>query len=508
MSAAVAIAGGGPVGLMLAIELRIAGIEAIVLERRESPSPWSKALAISPRSVEILDQRGLLGPFLEKGSIWPKGQFAAIRLDFTRLDCRRRHAIMIIQTHVERILEEAATRLGADIRRGHDVAGFRQDPDGVVVEVRSARTERLRVDYLVGCDGANSTVRKLAGIGFPGTDPEVYALLGDVESVPESFEQRLPLLFPGGMFGLAPLEPGRFRVATAELGVPPPDPDAPVSVEELHTSIRRVTGLDIKLGKPLWLSRFTDVTRQAERYREGRVFLAGDAAHIHFPLSGQGMNLGLHDAVNLGWKLAGAIHGWAPPDLLSTYHTERHPVGERVCLNTRAQIALSLPLNRVSPLRDLVAELIGQQENVHDYLARMVAGLEACYPMAKADPHPLLGRRMPDIDLVISADGVARTATLAEHLHRGRGLVLDLSRGAIPLGDLTGWADRVDVVTAAPVPGLGVAAAVIRPDGHVAWARADGTGAGGLRSALATWFGRPSEPGRQGQAVRAGGSEW
>ncbi|MFB4304487.1 FAD-dependent monooxygenase [Actinomadura sp. GTD37] len=478
----VVVVGAGPTGLMLAVELRLAGVETVVVERLEQPSGQSRALALHARSVELLAQRGILGPFLEEGTKGEHVHYAGVPLEMARIDGRHRYSLHIHQSRVERLLEDAAVRLGADVRRGHELAGLLQDDDGVEAAVRtSSGTVRLRCDYLVGCDGGGSLVRKLAGIGFPGTASELWGILGDVGSFDASVDLRRPLAYPHGMVGVSPLGDGLYRVMCVESGAPPPG-DAPVTAAELRATIRRITGADLAFGEPRWLSRFGDATRQADRYRSGRVLLAGDAAHIHFPLGAQGMNLGMQDAANLGWKLAAEIGGWAPPGLLDTYESERRPVGARVCADSRAQIALTFPAERSAPARDLLAELL-RFDDVHRHMVETVAGVATRYPV---DGDPELGRRVPDVSLATPGGDV----NLFHLLRRARGVLLDLSDGALsdggtpPLPD--GWSGRVDAVTAKPVTGL-PPALLIRPDGHAVWAG----DAGRLPAALRSWFGEP-----------------
>jgi hypothetical protein len=326
-------------------------------------------------------------------------------------------------------------------------------------------------------------VRKLSDIGFPGTEPSLYAVLGDVTSVDESIDIRRPHVYPGGIFGIAPLGPGVFRVSTVEYGRKPPPGAGPVNRAELEASIQRVTGKSIEVGEPLWLSRFDDRTRLAERYSTGRVFLAGDAAHIHFPLAGQGMNAGIQDAVNLGWKLGAAVHGWASPGLIDSYHEERHPVGQRLCRNARAQSALTLPVEWTGPLRELFEDLL-RVDAVHQYLAEWVSGTDVHYELAGHREHPLLGRR-----LARDAAGDCRGSRgWFESLRSGRGVLIDLSGGTADLQAVYAWKNRVDVVAAAPGRELGAQAVLVRPDGHVCWAGTEDTK--GLASSLGAWFGQ------------------
>jgi 2-polyprenyl-6-methoxyphenol hydroxylase-like FAD-dependent oxidoreductase len=494
----VVIAGAGPTGLMLACELRAAGVETVLLERLAAPTGQSRALALHARSAEVLDQRGLLGPFLDEGVTGPYGHYAGLPLDMARLDGRHRYALHIPQSRVEALLEKAALERGAEIRRGHDVAGFTQDDDGVEVTVRTDDGEyRLRCAYLVGCDGAHSAVRKLAGIGFPGTSSTLWGVLVDVESFDAQVSVREAIISPEGWFSVIPLDDGLTRLMFIEEGTPAEEDASDLTAAELRVMVRRLTGLDVEIGAPRWSSRFGDATRLAERYRVGRAFLAGDAAHIHFPLSAQGMNTGIQDAVNLGWKLAGTVHGWAPPGLLDTYHAERHLVGEQVCTNVRAQIALTFPADRMEPARRLLAGLL-EFDDVHDHLAGRMSGTSLQYPLPGADTDPVVGRRLPDATLA-TADG---PATVLGTLRPGRGVLLDLTRHA-DLTDARGWADRVAVIHADPVPDLPSEALLLRPDGHVVWRGRSADAA--LTDALHTWFGAPApEPALHRTGEKAG----
>ncbi|MFF1612746.1 FAD-dependent monooxygenase [Amycolatopsis sp. NPDC058278] len=476
----VIVVGAGPTGLMLACELRVAGVETVLLERLPEPTGQSRALALHARSAEVLDQRGLLGPFLADGVTWPRVHYAGLLLDMDVVDGRHRYSLHIHQSRVERLLEEAALKLGADIRRGHAVTGLTQDDDGVTALVSGPDGDyRLPGAFLAGCDGGGSAIRKLAGIGFPGTDSALWGIVGDVEEFDDEINLREPIVSERGMLGVSPLGDGLFRVMCVEHGVTPGE--QPVTVAELRAAVERVTGRAPAFGEPRWLSRFGDATRQAERYRAGRVFLAGDAAHIHFPLGAQGMNLGLQDAVNLGWKLAAAVAGWAPPGLLDSYHDERHPVGHQVCESARAQIALTFPADRVSPLRALMGDLLGFAD-VRRFLAGLVSGVDIRY--SPGTTGSLTGARIPDVPLS-TAEGESSTLRT---LHQARGVLLDLSGGAGP-ASAAPWAGRVDVVTAAPAAELPYAALLIRPDGHVAWTDRDGTE---LVPALRRWFGEPA----------------
>jgi 2-polyprenyl-6-methoxyphenol hydroxylase-like FAD-dependent oxidoreductase len=476
----VVIAGAGPTGLMLACELRLAGVETVLLEQLAEPTGQSRALALHARSAELLDQRDLLAPFLAEGVIWPYGHYAGLRLDMARLDGRHRYTLHIAQSRVEHLLEKAATERGTDIRRGHEVVGLTQDADGVEVNVRTESGEyRLRCAHLVGCDGGHSAVRKLAGIDFPGTASTLWGVLSDVESFDAPVNVREAIISPRGWFSAVPLDDGLTRLFFIQEN-PPEKDTGNLTADDLSVMVHHLTGMTVEIGKPHWSSKFGDASRLAATYREGRVFLAGDSAHIHFPLAAQGMNTGIQDAMNLGWKLAAEINGWAPPGLLDTYHTERHPVGDQVCTNVRGQIALTFPVDRMTPVRDMLGRLL-EFDNVHDDFAGRMSGTHVQYPVAGADTDPLVGRRLPDA-VLSTVDG---ETTVLSTLHGGRGVLLDLTRGTGPA--VAGWRGRVDVVHADPVPELPAEAFLLRPDGHVVWHGENGNDA--LVDALRTWFG-------------------
>jgi 2-polyprenyl-6-methoxyphenol hydroxylase-like FAD-dependent oxidoreductase len=494
MSSSVVIAGAGPTGLMLACELGLAGAQVVVIEPLPERSPASPGMAVNSGFVETLDQRGLMDPIREETFVLPGAHFSLIWLDLTRLTEPHADAYLVPQSRVERLLEERALSLGAEIRRGHEVVSLDQDSTGVTAGVRARRGDyQLRGDYLVGCDGANSTVRSLVGIDFPGTDdPTCSGITGDVEveladMVGEHFGAYVSET--GAVYTGAPIGPGLLRVSTIEFGVDASILEAPVTPEEFFSAIKRITGVELNGREPRWLSRFGNTTRQATRYRADRVFLAGDAAHVLFPVNGLGLCTGVQDVVNLGWKLAADLHGWAPAGLLDTYEEERYLVGRQACRDVRAQAALMYPPDRVNPLREVIGELL-QYDDVQRHLIEMVTGVGVRYPFeptgpSVAEPHPLLGRRLPNL--------VLRTAhgegTVASTLYTGRGVLLDLSGGGSELADVSGWKDRVDVVTAEPMPEIAATALLLRPDGHTAWvggADADGEG---LLTALATWFG-------------------
>jgi 3-(3-hydroxy-phenyl)propionate hydroxylase len=507
----VVIAGAGPTGLMLACELRLAGVEVEIVDRLAERTGESRAGGIHSRTLEVLDQRGILDRFLAEGELQSVGHFSGLWLDFEGCESRHPRPLMILQSAIERLLEEWAAELGVRVRRSSEVTGIRQDEAGVTVELgaeQGARPATLRAGYLVGCDGGRSTVRKLAGIDFPGTPATMTALIGDVE-LPDLPEEYVWVRrSASGDFSAIAFEPGWYRVITSEYDRVA-DRDEPATFEQLRESLIRLAGTDWGMHSPRWVSRFGDAARQAARYRQGRVLLAGDAAHIHFPAGGQGLNMGVQDAVNLGWKLGLVVRGQAPESLLDSYHAERHPVGERVLHNTRAQSALARPGAQTDALRDVFASL-AVFDDVNRHLCDMLTALDIRYP-AQVGDHKLVGRRVPDADLaapdgdlaapdadLAAPDGVTRVYEL---LHRARPVLLDLRGRAEVAAAAKGWADRVDLVEARsedrswPVPAIGEipapTALLIRPDGHVAWAAAPGAApdVSALRTALVTWFG-------------------
>ncbi|MEU8560249.1 FAD-dependent monooxygenase [Streptomyces cyaneofuscatus] len=488
MDAAVIISGAGPAGLMLAGELRLAGVEVIVLERLAARTGESRGLGFTARTMEVFDQRGLLPRFGEIETS-TQGHFGGVPIDFGVLEGAWQAAKTVPQSVTETVLEEWATELGADIRRGHETLSFEDDGRGVDVVVRGPEGEhRLRAAYLVGCDGGRSTIRKAAGFDFPGTPSTMEMFLADVRGL-QLAPRMIGETLPGGMVMVGPLPGGLTRLIVCERGTPPRRRTAPPDYEEIAAAWKRLTGDDIAHGEPEWVSSFGNATRQVTEYRRGRVVLAGDSAHIHLPAGGQGMNTSIQDSVNLGWKLAAVVAGRAPEALLDTYHAERHPVGERLLMNTRAQGLLFLSGPEVQPLRDVLTELVAHEE-VGRHLAGMVSGLEITYDVGSGR-HPLLGRRMPHLELV----GEARKTSSTELLRAGRGVLLDLEDNARLRDRAAAWSDRVDIVTALPhalsarSPLHSTAAALLRPDGHVAWA-APGAHHD-LPMALERWFGPP-----------------
>lgn len=494
---AVVIAGGGPTGLMLAGELALAGVDVAIVERRESQDlVESRAGGLHARTLEVLDQRGIAERFLVEGQTTQNVGFAGVTLDLG--DCPTRHAygLGLWQKHIERLLAGWVDELGVTIHRGREVTGLVQDDSAVDVMLSDGHA--LRAQYLVGCDGGRSRVRKAAGIAFPGWDPTTSALLAQVEVADEppwgihrnalgvhsfgreEYEIRDgQVIFTGGPVLLMVTEedPG----ATAEPGL-----------HDLRAALVAAHGTDYGIHSPAWISRFTDTTRQAASYRRGRVLLAGDAAHVHAPDGGQGLNTGVQDAVNLGWKLAQVVRGVSPDSLLDSYHAERHPVGARVLRTTMAAVALRRADERTNALRESMAELLGLDEPRKRFAAKL-SGLDIHYDLGVG--HPLLGRRMPDLKL-ITASGPLRVFSL---LHKARPLLLNFGKpGSL---DIAPWADRIRLIDARydgawELPALGVVSAptavLIRPDGHVAWV-GERTGEE-LTVALTTWFGAPAVP--------------
>ncbi|MPV37140.1 rifampin monooxygenase [Georgenia subflava] len=468
----VIVAGGGPTGVMLAAELRLHGMQVLVLEKELGPTPVVRALGLHARSIEIMDQRGLLERFLALGTQHPVGGFFAgiIKPSPGGLDTAHPYVLGIPQPRVERLLSERASELGLEIRHGCEVVGLSQDDEGVSVEL--ADGTQLRARYLVGCDGGRSTVRKLIGVDFPGERSRVDTLLGEMEltASPETLMAVMAEVRKTQLrFGAMPLEDGVYRVVVPAAGVAE-DRTVPPTMEEVRQQLQAVAGTDLGAHSPRWLSRFGDGTRLAERYRVGRVLLAGDAAHIHPPAGGQGLNLGIQDAFNLGWKLAGEVAGWAPDGLLDTYETERRPVAADVLDNTRAQMELMSTEPGSQAVRRLVSELM-DFEDVNRHLIEKITAIGIRYDLG--DGHDLVGRRLRDVQL-----GRSR---LYELMHDGRGLLLDQT-GRL---STAGWADRVDHVVDVSDE-LDVPAVLLRPDGHVAWAGDDQKE---LVDHLPRWFG-------------------
>jgi 2-polyprenyl-6-methoxyphenol hydroxylase-like FAD-dependent oxidoreductase len=481
---AVVIAGGGPTGLMLGAELALANVDVAIVERRTgSELERARAGGLLSRTIEVLDQRGVADRFISEGrvhEVW--GDFAGVQMGISDFPTRHNYVLGLWQNHTERILRGWVDELPVTIYRGRDVTAFAQDETGVAIEL--ADGESLRAEYLVGCDGGRSLIRKAAGIEFPGWDPSNSSLIAEVEmdGEPEFGIQR----DEKGIHAIGPAEEGRVRVVlreeqTGQTGDP--------TLRDLRELLVTLRGTDYGLRSAAWISRFTDTTREAATYRNSRVLLAGDAAHIHSPMGGQGLGTGVQDAVNLGWKLAQVVGHASPEALLDTYHAERHPVVARMLQTTMALTALSRRDDRIEALRDTIADVL-TVEAARERIAGRLSGLDIHYDLGEG--HPLLGRRMPDLDLVTS-DGPVRMFTL---LHDARPVLLNLGE---PGGlDAARPPDRVRLVDAAyegawELPVLGAVSAptavLIRPDGYVAWVgeRTDQ----GLADALTTWFGAP-----------------
>jgi 3-(3-hydroxy-phenyl)propionate hydroxylase len=481
---AVVIAGGGPTGLMLAGELALAGVDVAIVERRESQDlDGLRAGGLHIRTIEVLDQRGIADRFVSQGQMIRCAPFAGTTLDISDLPTRHNYFLALWQTHTERILADWVGELDVPIYRGREVTGFRQNDMGVDIELSDERS--MRAQYLVGCDGGRSLIRKKAGIDFPGWDPSTSYLIAELETAQEpkwGMHRN-----EKGINAVAKLDDRkRARVVLTEQHI---DLGGQPTLHDVREALVAAYGTDYGLRTATYISRFTDMARQAAYYRVGRVLLAGDAAHVHSPKGGQGLNIGVQDAVNLGWKLAQVVLGTSPESLLDTYHAERHPVGARVLRNTMALTAVDRSDDRIEALREMISELLQKDETRKQYVA-MTSGLDIHYDFGKG--HPLLGRRMPDLDLAAS-EGPLRAFTL---LHDARPVLLNLGEpGGI---DIAPWASRVKLIDAKygaafELPALGEVpiptAVLIRPDGYVAWV-GDRTQQG-LGDALTTWTGAP-----------------
>lgn len=491
----VLIVGGGPTGLMLAGELALAGVDAAIVERRANQDlAGSRAGGLHARTIEVLDQRGIAGRFLAKGQKAQVAVFASTRLDISDVPTRHNYGLGLWQNHIERILAGWIEELPVTFYRGCDATGFAQDDMGVDLQLGDGRS--LRADYLVGCDGGRSLIRKAAGIEFPGSDPTTSSLIAEVEMTgkPELGVHHTALGIHA--FGKREYEirngeiiykdEGPMRVMVTERNV---GPATEPTLRDLSEALIAACGTDYGVHSPTRISRFTDAARQAVSYRQGRVLLAGDAAHVHPPDGGQGLNIGVQDAVNLGWKLAQVIKLVSPRSLLDTYHAERHPVAARVLRNTMASVALRPTDDRTKALRDVVAELLGI-DDARKHFAGMMSGLDIRYDFG--DGHPLLGRRMPDLDIVTAA-GPLRVFTT---LHDAKPVLLNF--GEPDSFDISSWADRVRPIDAEytgvwELPVIGAvtapAALLIRPDGYVVWVGEKSQA--GLADALTKWFGTP-----------------
>jgi 2-polyprenyl-6-methoxyphenol hydroxylase-like FAD-dependent oxidoreductase len=481
---AVVIAGAGPTGLMLAGELALTGIDVAIVERRTSQElRETRARGFHSRTIEVLDQRGIADRFLAAGKPAQIAGFAWIRLDMSDLPTRYPFGLALEQRQVESLLAGWVDELGVPVHRGIEVTAFAQDGSGVGIALSDGST--LRAMYLAGCDGGRSLVRKTAGIAFPGTDPTISNLIAEVQMTDEP---EVGLRRDGhGIHGLNRLEDGHtVGVLVTEQGVGKSDEP---TLDDLRNALIAAYGTDFGVHSPTWISRFTDMARQAASYRQGRVLLAGDAAHVHYPTGGQGLSVGVQDAVNLGWKLAQVVRGISPESVLDTYQAERHPVAAKVLRNSIAQVALLRTDDHTDALREVMAELLRMDEPRRAMAASMSA-LDVRYDLG--DGHPLLGRRMPDLDLIVAGEPV-RVFTL---LHAAKPVLINFGEpGSL---EIDPWADRVRLVEATyagawelPVIGTVVppGAVLVRPDGYVAWV--GDRSAVGLRDALSTWFGPP-----------------
>jgi 3-(3-hydroxy-phenyl)propionate hydroxylase len=482
---AVVIAGGGPAGMMLAAELALAKVDVAVLERRpDHLLVGSRAGGFHSRAIEVLDQRGVADRFLAEGQVAQVATFGSSVLDMSDFPTRHPYSLGIWQNQIERIMAGWLAELPVHIYYRSEVTGLAQDDIGLDVHVADGAP--LRAQYLVGCDGGRSLIRKAAGIEFPGWDPTRSTLIAEVEVTEDP--PRGVHYDAAGAHGLHRMEDGRtVRVVTSEAQL---GPSSEPTLRDLSDALISAYGTEFGIHNPTSISRFTDMTRQAAAYRAGRVLLAGDAAHVHYPAGGQGLSLGVQDAVNLGWKLAQVVNGTSPESLLDTYHAERHPVAARALKHTMAQGTLQRRDERMQALVEVVSEL-ARMDEPRKWLAGIVSGLDIHYDLGEG--HPLLGRRMPDLDL-ITADGPLRVFEL---LRTAKPVLVNLGQpGNL---DITGWADRVQLINAEYVglwelPVLGVVSAptavLIRPDGYVAWVGEPADPA--LPDALTTWFG----PGR------------
>jgi bifunctional hydroxylase/dehydrase len=489
MDVSVVIAGAGPAGLMLAGELRLAGIDVIVLERHSQRTGESRGIGLATRTMEVFDQRGLLR-LLGEYQTSSMGHFGGLPLDTGVLGAAHQAARTVPQSVTEEALSSWATGLGARIRRGYQFRTLDDAGDRVTVTADGPDgEEKIHARYLVGCDGGRSSVRNAGGFDFPGTAATTEMLLADVRGV--DLEPRMSGQQVGGGFVMvAKLADGIHRIIVGERGIPPRRRTKPPPFSEVADLWKRFTGIDIAQAEPVWVSAFGDATRQVTEYRRGRVLLAGDSAHVHLPAGGQGMNTSVQDAHNLGWKLALVLRGDAPEALLDTYHTERHEVGRLMLTSTQAQSQLVLGGPEAQPLRDVLSELM-QYPEVARHLAAKVTGLDIRYHVGDGTS-PLLGRRMPHLPLTAGS----RPTSSTELLRAGRGLLLDLADTSVLRRRAQGWRDRVDIVTAPAQPGplAGTTAVLVRPDGYVAWA-APGSYQD-LNSSLAKWFGPAARPKR------------
>jgi 2-polyprenyl-6-methoxyphenol hydroxylase-like FAD-dependent oxidoreductase len=495
----VLIVGAGPAGLLLAGELRLAGVDVVVVERHAQRPGFCRGFNLNARALDLLARRGLAERLIAEGWQVPHAAFSGLPVTLTLAGAHTDHpySLGIPQTRVEEMLEAHALELGADIRRGHELHALEQDSESVTATVSTGDGEyRVRAGYLVGCDGGRSTVRKQAGIDFPGTEATRFSLLGDVELADPAALPFGATTGPGGTVFVIP-RPGYVRVITTDRR-PPADQDTPVTLELLQTAVDDALGRHVELRAARWLTRFGNAARQAAEYIRGRVILAGDAAHIHPPAGAIGVNVALDDAFNLGWKLAATARGTAPAHLLDSYHAERHAAGAHVLANTRAQELLGAADEGLGPITDLLTR-VARHPAGNRALVETITGLDTRYEMRADSDHPWLGRLAPDLALTTS-DGRTRLTGL---LAPARGVLLDLTGGNDIRQSAAGWADRVDIVTAACPDHPELRAVLLRPDGHTAWLHtadhdpadhdpADHDPAAGLHQALHHWYGPPA----------------
>lgn len=494
MNNSIIIAGGGPAGLMLACELRLMNVPVIVIEPKEEIDSDSCGMVLHGHSVELLKQRGIADRFRNQNTPrWPRVHFGLFWLDLDEFQDRE-YNLLVPQSRTQQLLEERARELGAEIRRGQQVVSVEQDEEGVTVEVGSNDgVDLLRGPYMAVCDGAEGRVASMANIDVDTLAPAYYGVMADVPIDDTDYEEFEAGLYESGQFGILPIRHGEVRLMTVEFTQEGrPKIVGPVTLDELLTSIYRITGKRPDIRRARWIARFGHPTRLARAYRNGRIFVVGDAAHAHFPSAGHGLNTALNDSANLGWKLAAAMNGWAPGALLDSYDAERREVGRRACMSAQAQVALMYPLSHVEGLRNIFGEIVTFPE-VNKYLVQNVTNASYRFEydgQDVSDIHPMQGKRFPDVELKIGGE----RREVSSLLHSGRGVVVTLREDANYLIEASGWSDRVDFVSAAPETHVGVETLVIRPDGWVAWASASAVDPRIFNVVMRTWFGRPRSP--------------